>query len=54
MSTALGYNTARYLTLQGYPNLPLIIYFINEFTLAMTIRDNLSLIFLQVFYPSKW
>ena len=51
VSCTLGYNLAKFFTLNGYPKIPLMIYFLSEFTLAMTIRDNLMLIMSQLVYP---
>ena len=41
ISCALGYNTARWMSLHGFPGLPLIVWAVSEFTLAMTIRHRL-------------
>ncbi len=54
ISCALGYNVARYLAVQGYPWLPVLIYIILEFSLATTIRDNLFLIITQLLRPINW
>ena len=54
MSCTLGYNVAKFFTLNGYPKVPLILYVLSEFILAMTIRDNLMLIIWQLIYPSDW
>ena len=53
ISCALGYNTARYFALQGLPQVPILIYFFSEFTLANTIRDNMALMFIQIVIPSE-
>ena len=54
MSCALGYNIARFFVVHGYPFIPLVLYFINEFGLAWTIRDNLWLIITQLIHPIQW
>ena len=45
---------AKYFTLSGLPKIPLVIYFLTEFILSQTIRDNLMLIIIQLVYPFDW
>ena len=54
ISCTLGYSVAKYFTLSGFPKIPLVIYFLTEFILSQTIRDNLMLIVVQLFYPIDW
>ena len=51
-SCALGYNTARYLNVvHDSKILPLAIFLIIEFFLAVFIRDNMVLMMIQILYP---
>ena len=55
VSCALGYNTARYFNVvYGSSILPLIIFFGMEVYLAMTIRDNMGLMTMQLLFPLGW
>ena len=54
ISCTFGYNVAKYFTLSGLPKIPLVIYFLTEFILSQTIRDNLMLIIIQLVYPFDW
>ena len=42
------------MSLSGFYTVPLVIYVISEMFLALTIRDNLFLMALQLVYPIKW
>ena len=54
VSCALGYNTARYLSVElGSPLLPAIIFLLIESILAIFIRDNMALMAVQIFVPQK-
>ena len=54
VSCALGYNTARYLSIElGSTILPSIIFLLIEFILAIAIRDNMALMAVQIFIPQK-
>ena len=54
ISCALGYNTARYLSIElGSTILPSIIFLLIEFILAIVIRDNMALMAVQIFIPQK-
>ena len=54
VSCALGYNTARYLSIElGSTILPSIIFLLIEFILAIVIRDNMTLMAVQIFIPQK-
>ena len=54
VSCAVGYNTARYISIElGSPIIPLIIFLLIEFILAIFIRDNMALMAVQIFVPQK-
>ena len=54
VSCALGYNTARYLSVElGSPLLPAMIFLLIETILAIFIRDNMALMAVQIFVPQK-
>ena len=54
VSCALGYNTARYLSVElGSTLLPAIIFLLIESILAIFIRDNMALMAVQIFVPQK-
>ena len=42
------------MSLSGFYTVPLVIYVISEMILALTIRDNLFLMALQLVYPIEW
>ena len=54
ISCSVGYNFARYLSLSGYSTIPLIVYVLSEFLMALIIRDNFFLMGLQLMYPLDW
>jgi hypothetical protein len=51
ISSATGYNFAKFFSLHGRADIPLWVYFFSELSLAVSIRDNLTLILLQLFAP---
>ena len=42
------------MSLSGFYTVPLVIYITSEMFLALTIRDNLFLMALQLVYPIEW
>jgi hypothetical protein len=53
LSSGLGYSFAKFFSIRGFPELPLFVYFLNELSLGLKIRDNLTLIMVQLFFPIK-